>query len=68
MLLERRVSPRRAHHFPIGAAVVARPPTVSRPINGVIVGFDNQYTLVLNTGTSTIAVDVEDCETPAPSM
>jgi hypothetical protein len=68
MLLARRVSPRRAHHFPIGTSVVAHPPTVSRPIEGVIVGLNNQYTLVVNTGTATIAVDVEDCQARAPSI
>jgi hypothetical protein len=62
MLLARRASPRRAHHFPVGTEVIARPATVSRPLDGVVVELDNQYTLVVNTGTATIAVDVEDCE------
>jgi hypothetical protein len=62
MLIARRASARRAHHFPVGTEVIARPATVSRPIDGVVVAFDNQYTLVLKTGTARIAVDVEDCE------
>ena len=62
MYLARRTSARRAHHFPVGTLIVARPATVDQPINGVVVGVDGRYTVVVDTGRAAIAVDVEDCE------
>jgi hypothetical protein len=62
MFLDRRASSRQAHDFPVGTPITARPATVGRPISGVVVSVDNQYTVVVNTGAASIAVDVEDCE------
>ncbi len=62
MYLARRTSPRRAHDFPVGTVIIARPATVDHPINGVVVSVDNTYTVVVDTGRAAIAVDVEDCE------
>jgi hypothetical protein len=62
MYLNRRASSRQAHDFPVGTPITARPATVGRPISGVVVSVDNRYTVVVNTGAATIAVDVEDCE------
>lgn len=53
MLLARRASPRHAHHFPVGTEVIARPATVSRPIDGVVVE--------LSAAVRPLQVRVVDC-------
>ena len=65
MLIERRASGRSSAHFPLGAAVVARPATVGRPIVGTVVGIVGTFTITVLAGDLEIVVDTEDCADPS---
>lgn len=51
--------------FHLGILVRARPATVPRPIHGTIVETSGSYTVVVHASGLHIAIDLEDCETPA---
>ncbi len=65
MFIAPRKSGRRAMDFHIGTLVHARPVTVPRPIHGTVVETSGTYTIVVDASGLRIAIDVEDCDTPA---
>ena len=61
MLIAPRESDRRSTDFPVGTRVVARPPTVSRTIEGTVVAVVDLYTIIVSVDGIEVAVDTEDC-------
>jgi hypothetical protein len=57
-----RASGRRSTDFAPGTRVVARPASVSRVIDGLVVGVADLYTVIVRVGGIEIAVDAEDCQ------
>jgi hypothetical protein len=53
---------RRTREFPIGALIIASPPTVRTDVRGVVVERSGDYTITLRCRDIDIAVDVEDCK------